>query len=105
MMTSQEILSTYEAMLGLTAELIVAASNHDWERFVRLEKCCSDHAQIIKNNQPSLPMSDACRQKKIAMINKLLSDDRTIRDLTAPWMAQLSVLIRTREPQRCANGI
>jgi flagellar protein FliT len=104
MMTSQEILSAYEAMLGLTAELIVAASNHDWEYFVRLEKCCSDHAQMVKNNQLSLPMSDSCRQKKIAMINKLLSGDRTIRDLTAPWMAQLSVLTRTREPQRRATG-
>jgi flagellar protein FliT len=104
MMTSQEVLSAYEAMLELTAELIVAASNQDWERFVQLEKCCSDHAQMIKNNSPSLPMTGSCRQKKIVLINRLLSDDRTIRDLTAPWMIHLSALIHSREPQRRLAG-
>jgi flagellar protein FliT len=104
MMTSQEVLSAYEAMLGLTAELIAAANKHDWERFVHLEKCCSDHAQMISNNSPSLPMTGPSRQKKIALINQLLSDDRTIRDLTAPWMIHLSALIHSREPQRRLAG-
>ena len=93
MMTSIEVLSVYEAMLALTGQLVVAATNNDWEQFLVLEKRCAAHLQTLKNGEPALPMTGANRSRKIALMQKLLSDDRKIRDLTMPWMSRLAALV------------
>jgi flagellar protein FliT len=100
MMTSIEILSVYEAMLALTGQLVVAAGNNDWEQFLLLEQRCAVHLQTLKNGGPALPMTGASRQKKIALMQKLLSDDRKIRDLTMPWMGRLAALVDHPAQQR-----
>ena len=100
MMTSIEVLSAYEAMLALTGQLVVAASNSDWEQFLLLENRCAVHLQALKNGEPALPMTGASRQKKVALIQKLLSDDRKIRDLTMPWMSRLAALVEHPAQQR-----
>jgi flagellar protein FliT len=99
MMTSNEVLSVYEAMLALTGQLVVAASNNDWEQFMVLEQCCAAHLQTLKNGEAALPMTGDSRQKKIALVKKLLSDDRKIRDLTMPWMGRLAALIDHPAPR------
>jgi flagellar protein FliT len=93
MMTSIEVLSVYEAMLALTGQLVVAASNNDWEQFMLLEQRCATHLQTLNNGDAALPMTGANRQKKIALMKNLLSDDRKIRDLTTPWMSRLAALV------------
>lgn len=41
----------------------------------------------------------------VALIKQILEDDRKIRDLTMPWMAQLSKLINsTGTERRLANA-
>lgn len=104
MMTSSEVLTAYEAMLALTGQLVVAASNSDWEQFLLLEKRCAVHLQTLKNGEPVLPMTGACRQKKIALIQQLLSDDRKIRDLTMPWMSRLAALVDQPAQQQRRAG-
>jgi flagellar protein FliT len=40
------------------------------------------------------------RQQKLGLIKQMLDDDRQIRDLTMPWMAQLSKLINNTGTER-----
>ena len=100
MMTSQEVLSVYEAMVELTGQMLQAAGGNDWGRLIELEKRCAAHVQTLQDNGPALAMQGPGRDKKIEILKQLLSDDRRIRDLTMPWMAQLSALISSSGTER-----
>lgn len=104
MMTTEQVMSTYEAMESLTAQMVGAAEASDWDQLADLERRCAAHVQTLKNHADDLPMSGEHRVAKIRIIRKLLDDDRRIRDLTMPWMAHLSAMIgSTRSQSRLVN--
>ena len=104
MMTSQDILSLYESMLELTGQMLLAAGNSDWDQVVELEQRCSAHVQTLREQElehgQAPAMQGAGRDKKVAILKQLLSDDRQIRDLALPWMARLSSLMSSSSAQR-----
>ena len=100
MMTSQEVLSTYEAMVGLTEQMVDAASDGDWDRLVELEARCTACVDTLRQNEAAIALNPDSRQRKVEYIKRLLADDRKIRDLTMPWMAHLSALINNTGTQR-----
>ena len=100
MMTSQEVLSTYESMVGLTEQMVAAASNADWDRLVELEKRCTACVETLRQNEAAIALPADSRLRKVEYIKRLLADDRKIRDLTMPWMAHLSALINNTGTQR-----
>ncbi|OYO30439.1 flagellar protein FliT [Janthinobacterium sp. PC23-8] len=105
MMTDQQVLATYEAMRALTARMLVAASHAEWDELEILERQISDHAQRLKDNEEQVVLESAARLRKVTLIRQMLEDDRKIRDLTMPWMAQLSKLINsTGTERRLANA-
>lgn len=100
MMTSQEVVSVYESMVALTGQMVAAASCSDWDRLAELETSCASHVATLRGNEGSIALSGDSRLRKVQCIKKLLDDDRKIRDLTMPWMAQLSALISNTGTQR-----
>lgn len=100
MMTSQEIVTTYEAMAVLTAGMVQAAGAADWDRLVLLEQQCAAHVRRLKECEAPQALVGASRTKKVDAIRKMLDDDRKIRDLTMPWMAKLSALINNSGAER-----
>jgi flagellar protein FliT len=100
MMTGQEVLSTYEEMVELTGQMLAAASAGDWDHLVELEAHCHAHVQRLKQAEPPEALNASGRQKKVEIIKRILEDDRKIRDLTTPWMAQLAALINNTGAQR-----
>ena len=98
-MTTQQVLSTYEAMVQLTGQMLQAATDNDWDRLVDLEKQCAEHVKVLKAND-LLPLEGEPRHRKVEAIRKMLDDDRKIRDLTMPWMAQLSALLSNAGAER-----
>lgn len=100
MMTSQDILSVYAAMAELTEQMVHAASSSDWDQLVLLEQRCAAHVQALREQEPAQPMQGAERERKINLIHQMLNADRQIRDLTMPWMAQLSKLISSTGTER-----
>jgi flagellar protein FliT len=100
MMTSQEIVATYEAMSQITAQMVAAASAGDWSRLVLLEQQCAAYVTALKESEPPAALEGASRDKKVAAIRKMLADDRQIRDLTLPWMAKLASLIHSTGTER-----
>ncbi|WLI87968.1 flagellar protein FliT [Massilia sp. R2A-15] len=104
MMTSQQVLSVYETLVGLTGEMVAAASASDWDQLAVLESRCAAHVQALKENAAPV-LTGENRARKVRIIQKMLDDDRKIRDLTMPWMAQLSSLIsNTRSQGRLVNA-
>jgi flagellar protein FliT len=100
MMTSQDILSVYAAMADLTGQMVQAATRSDWDTLVLLEQRCAAHVQALREQEPQQPMRGAERERKIELIRQMLNADRQIRDLTMPWMAQLSKLINSTGAER-----
>jgi len=104
-MTNQEVLSTYAAMGELTGQMVAAASAADWDQLEALEQRVTAHVERLKGNEDTVALDGEQRQRKVSLIRKILDDDRKVRDLTMPWMAQLSRLINsTGTERRLANA-
>ncbi|HZW20786.1 flagellar protein FliT [Noviherbaspirillum sp.] len=100
-MDNQEIISLYEAVADTTDKMLAAARVGDWEQLAALETHCSNQVEIIKqNDQQRLPLTPTARERKVKIIKKILDDDRQIRDITEPWMAQLSAMINSAGTER-----
>jgi flagellar protein FliT len=99
-MTSQEVVTVYEAMMGITEQMVLAAESSDWDRLVVLEQQCAAYTKQLTESEPVLALAGANRDRKVKAIRQMLDDDRRIRDLTMPWMAQLSALISNSGNQR-----
>lgn len=100
MKTIQDVLSVYAAMADLSEQMVLAAQRSDWDALVVLEQRCAAHAQSLREQEPPLPLSGSERARKIELIRQMLNADRQIRDLTMPWMAQLSRLINATGTER-----
>ena len=100
MMTNQQILALYGAMCELTEQMVQAAAASDWDLLVLLEQRCAAHTQTLRAHEQPQPMQGAEREQKIELIRRMLQADRQIRDLTMPWMAQLSQLINSAGTER-----
>lgn len=100
-MENQEILALYENVADLMQQMVVAARSGDWEQLTALETRCSDQVAIIKQKDAlRVPLSAHARARKTRIIEKILADDREIRDITEPWMLQLSALMNNAGTER-----
>lgn len=86
-MTSNEVLSMYENLAGLTAKMSLAAQTGDWNALTSLEKQCASHAAAVETGVPAL--SGASRMRKIDLLKQIMANDRAIREVTEPWMGKL----------------
>jgi flagellar protein FliT len=99
-MNSQEIISLYETVSAITDQMLAAARAGDWDRLIALETHCARHVQTLQDGEQPIPLTGAVRERKVKIIHKILADDREIRDLTEPWMAQLASLINSTSTER-----
>ncbi|MBV7535904.1 flagellar protein FliT [Duganella sp. sic0402] len=100
MMTIQDVLSVYAAMADLSEQMVQAAARSDWDALALLEQRSAAHVQALREQEPQQPMYGAERERKIELIRQMLNADRQIRDLTMPWMSQLSKLINSTGTER-----
>lgn len=98
-MNSQEIVSVYEAMVGVTDQMVQAATDSDWDRLVLLEQQCAVFIARLRDSEPQ-PLAGSERLQKVKAIHRMLDADRKIRDLTQPWMARLTALIGNTGTER-----
>jgi len=99
-MNNEEILSLYETVAELSGQMLDAARSADWERLVTLESRCASQVQMLKTGAPVAALSGTIREKKVRIIHKILADDREIRNITEPWMAELSSLMSSAGTER-----
>ena len=100
MMTNTEIAALYEAMVGITDQMLAAATAADWDRLLQLEHQCAACVRQLKANGDGQPLAGQERVRKVNAIRKMLASDRQIRDLTQPWMAKLSSMMNNNATER-----
>ncbi len=94
------IIEDYQCLSDITGEMREAASAGNWDELIALEKRC---AQVVASIQPRdvIPATKDERKQKISLIQKILADDKAIRDCTEPWMRRLEQIMKnTRSEQR-----
>nr|WP_226941560.1 flagellar protein FliT [Janthinobacterium violaceinigrum] len=73
----------------MTNKMVVAARSSDWDGLDTLENQCASAASTTMTGKvPAL--AGASRLRKIDLLKQILANDREIRTITEPWMAQLS---------------
>jgi flagellar protein FliT len=100
MMTGQDIVSVYEAMVGISDQMLAAANANDWDRVTQLEHQCAACVRQLKANGDGQPLAGAERSARSNAIRKMMASDRQIRDLTQPWMAKLSAMMNNNQTER-----
>ena len=84
-MTSNDVLSMYENIAGMTNKMVVAARSSDWNGLDTLENQCASAASATMTGKvPAL--AGASRLRKIDLLKQILANDRAIRDVTEPWL-------------------
>lgn len=83
-MTSNDVVSMYEQLAGLSAQMCLAAQAGDWTSLAALERQCASHQQAVQSGVP--PLTGEARSRKIALLKQIMANDRAIRDVTEPWI-------------------
>lgn len=98
---SDILLNTYDCLSATTGHMLSAAQSGDWERLVTLERDCSSIVARLSALETEDPLPTRIRDRKAALIRKVLADDAAIRDITEPQLKRLSRLLdANRSEQR-----
>lgn len=100
MLNGEELISIYETVSDITGQMLLAAQRQDWDQLETLESQCSKQIEIIQTQGPLAPVYGAQRKRKLSLLQKILQDDRLIRDMTQPWINELQALINNTGNQR-----
>jgi flagellar protein FliT len=99
-MNIEQTLCLYETVHGITDRMLAAARDRDWDELVRLESACSNQLGILRHCDIAQRLTDEQRGKKVRIIRSILENDRQIRELANPWMAQLSAMMQSTGTER-----
>jgi flagellar protein FliT len=99
-MNNQEVIFLYEAVATITDQMLTAARSGDWDKLTALQARCVSQVDALKTDEAPVPLTGVVRERKVAIIQKILADDREIRNLVEPWMTELSMLINSTGIQR-----
>ena len=94
------VIENYEFLSSITGQMRAAATQGEWDRLVELEGQCSQRVETMKAVDAATPIDESTRLRKVALIRKILADDKEIRNHTEPWMVQLQRLIQSAGQER-----
>ena len=97
---TEQLLETYDRLSNATAHMLTAAQAGDWQRLVSLEKDCSDLVARLSHLENDDPLPEGLRERKAAMLRKVLADDAAIRDITEPYLARLGTMLGTNRREQ-----
>ena len=99
-------LALLQQMSAYSTEMVDAARANDWDRLTRLERQVASLRDRLGVEEalgfPGRPrqMSEDKRKKKVALIRRILDDDKEVRVHTEPWMDNVRQLLSGGVRQR-----
>lgn len=94
-----EMLDLYQEVARLTDHMLSAAHQSDWDRLLELEAGCAHCIESLRGCPVPARLSESVREQKIALLRRILTNDREIRKLTEPWMQRIGQLLETTRRQ------
>lgn len=102
---TETLLGAYDALSATTGHMLAAARREDWDRLVSLEKDCADLVAQLSVLENDDPLPTGIRERKAALLRKVLADDAAIRDITQPYLKRLEAMLgANRSEQRLLNA-
>lgn len=102
-MDEKEVIDLYQNVADITGRMVSAARDGDWDNLVELEVRCTAQVNVLLKGEAPVALTGNARERKAAIIRKILADDREIRSLTELWMDQLAQLINSTGTERRLN--
>lgn len=99
-MNSHEVIELYETVAVITKQMLSAARSGDWDQVTLLESRCAVYVETLKTEKPLVKLSGNVRVRKVQIIQMILADDREIRNIAEPWMAQLAQMMISTGAER-----
>lgn len=100
-MGSSQVITNYESLSALTAQMREAAVRGEWDQLIDLEQQCRQHVDAMKRVDASVTLDETSRQRKVQLIKKILAHDADVRSRTVAWMGQLQRIMQSnRQEQR-----
>lgn len=93
------IIEDYQCLSDITGKMRAAAAAGEWDELIALEHRCAQQVAELKPRD-GVPADETSRLQKIALIRKMLADDKAIRDQTETWMHQLDNILRSARSTR-----
>lgn len=99
-MSSCQVITHYESLSALTAQMREAAVQGEWDKLVSIEQQCSQQVAAMKPADTTATLDESARQHKIHLIKKILADDAEIRNRTEKWMGQLQRIMQSNHQEQ-----
>lgn len=96
-------IDNYHSLSTLTSQMLVAATQGEWDQLIELEQQCSRQVAKIRLVDDESPLDEPSRQRKIQLIRKILADDAQIRNRTEAWMGQLNNIMQSNKQEQRLN--
>ena len=100
-------LELYETMSDLSGRMVQAAQENDWDSLGELERQVAGLRDrlIVSDPVSDAPKMDAdTRARKVALIRKILADDREVRSHAEPWMDAVRNMLAGNSRQRAVQA-
>ena len=92
-MSYEKVCSLYESVAEVTNQMLQAAQNQDWDELTELEVSCANYVEQIRDYDEVQPEAGDAYKRKLKSIKVILTNDREIRNLMAPWMMKLNSML------------
>ncbi|HWT55013.1 MAG TPA: flagellar protein FliT [Rhodocyclaceae bacterium] len=89
MLAMHNPIELYEEMTTLSARMVEAARRNDWDNLIELERSVGELRLRIAEDDDNGRLDSRERERKAALIQRILADDAEIRRHTEPWMEQV----------------
>lgn len=100
-MGNHQVITHYESLSTLTAQMRDAAVRGEWDHLIDLEQQCRQKVAAIIPLDAVSTLDERARQHKAQLIKKILAHDADIRSRTQAWMGQLQNIMQSnRQEQR-----
>ena len=99
-MQAAEIISRYERILVVSAEMVVSAQESRWEDLLSLEIARRELIQTA-TAEPASRLDDVAFQaRKETLIRAILAADEQVKSLTLAWMSEMRGILTSVQAER-----
>ena len=100
MLAMQNQIELYEEMTVLSARMVEAARRNDWDDLIDLERSVGALRMRLAEEDSNSRLGTSERERKAALIQRILADDAEIRRHTEPWMEQVRQFLGSARKKR-----
>ncbi len=88
--STPDLIALYEEVALMTARMLSAAQQRDWDQLSQLEHSCASCIERLSGCATAPTLSGEIRRQKISLLRRILDNDRETRELTEPWMRSIA---------------